>query len=239
MKFPSGPGKAGRRVLGVVAAVLLLSGTARAQTQADITYNKDVGGIGTLVTESFFGAACRIPLSLSFFQDTLIGPTCIVTPVSDPVLEFQTFNLRNATGDPITSVEFSVTPLPIGDPRRNSFGFINALPTDGTGTGGGLFTVTFSGPLGLYNGDAAFYTGQPIFSSVRFSSSAYIAPNDIGTFHLLAGIPSPSAAPLGTNYTINVSAQSAPEPGTLLQLMLGALTVGSLRGAFRKRIPRI
>src|SRR5688500_10843075 len=54
-------------------ALLAILSPARAQTQVDITYNKDTGGGGTLVTETFLGAFCRVPLALETVRTNIAG----------------------------------------------------------------------------------------------------------------------------------------------------------------------
>ena len=204
--------------------LLTLTTPTRAQTIVDITYNKDTGGAGTLVTETFFGAFCRVTLPLSSVQGGGLGTTYIVRPVNDPVLEFIGFQVRNNTALPWYGFTFSIIPLPIGNPQRTMLGFIDDGTTPGgIGTGGSPFTPVFSGALGLYNGDAVDFLGLPLFSQLSFTGGN-LAIGDTATFDLLNAIPPPNQ----TNYVVFVTGLAAPEPSSVL-LLLGVLSAAITR----------
>jgi hypothetical protein len=225
--LPQGPTNVSRcpsRLLPITCslfALLTFLSPAQAQTSVDITYNKDTGGGGTIVTETFLGAFCRVPLALETVRTGVAGAFFIVRPVNDPVLEFNSFEIRNNTAVPWYGLVFSVVPLPIGDPRRTMFGFVDDSTTaTGTGSGASTFSPTFSGALGLYNGDALLYTGLPIYSRLTFTGGN-LAIGDTGTFNLLNAIPPPDQ----NNYMVFVSPLAAPEPSTLGLFALGSLVL--------------
>lgn len=212
------------RVTYCILALLTLLVPARAQTQINVTYNKDTGGGGTIVTETFLGASCRVQLLLPTVQTGVAGAFFIVRPVNDPVLEFDSFQIRNNTALPWYGLTFSVIPFNSGDPLRTKFGFIDDGTTStGTGSGGSTFIPTFSGALGNYDGDALLYTGLPIFSELRFTGGG-VAVGDTASFKLLNGIPPPDL----NSYTVFVTGLAAPEPASALFLCMGAVSLANI-----------
>lgn len=195
----------------LLASVLLLSlPHAMAQTQAEITFSSQSQG-GQLTSGLYNGSDSYIRLGFgdnpsldlnhsgAASPDGSAGNAIIVTPISDPVIQFD-IDLWNTSTAPLKEVVFT---LPVDPSRPRQLGYLNpGYITEGRGTGGYSgknFLFEFLNPVvpgnNGYDGDAAAFHGVPVFSTLRFYSDpndpagAQIDPNTYGHFHFFGAYP--------------------------------------------------
>ncbi len=250
--------------LALVSLILLNGVPSQAQTVVEIGYHNSLGSFQT----DFFGGSSAFintgtinagytsaldPLGLS-------GNAIIVTPVSDPMIHFNSYSMTNMTVDTFLSVTLRMPQYSIGDPRRTQLGFLESPFALGVGSNAANFQVAYLDPMGSYNGDALAYTGAPVYSTLHFYQgvgSALIAPGQAGTFNFHVGYPAAQAGLV--HYfmdvvpgTLNTPAPNAgifntpnpgggimpfapaPEPATIGLTLLGLLGLGGVRHRCRQ-----
>lgn len=205
------------------------------------------GANANVQTENVFGAYLNgnNPLGQS-------GNALIITPISDPVIEFNNYRVQNLTQTTLLSMTFRM-PQYLSGPDRTRLGFIKTVDTFGLGSNNSNFDFEFSDFIGIYDGDAGNFHGFEVYSTLHFfkgAGSAEITPSDFSTFHFYAGYPAAqggltqfftdivpdtvnaSSTPNTGGYRFNplgnpsggiVALSSAPEPGTIVLGTLGLL----------------
>lgn len=129
------------------------------------------------------------------------GNAIIVTPISDPVIFFDSISIVNTSGSPIRSITLRL-PQIADDPSdplyafRRQLGFINDGYARGTDADGDNFFINYLDPVDLsmgYNGDYLPYTNVQLYSTLRFYKGPLGAAeiNDLssGTFSFTAAFP--------------------------------------------------
>lgn len=194
-----------RRVLAakLFGAIMLLSLVRGAQAQGvlvDIGFNDIETGFTTITfsginanvqTENVFGAYSNgtDPLGQS-------GNALIITPISDPVIEFNNYHVENRTASILRSMTFRM-PQYLSGPDRTRLGFIKTVDTFGIGSNSANFEVEFSDFIGIYDGDALTFHGSEVYSTLHFFqgagaaqiNAAQVNTSPTGVFHFYAGYP--------------------------------------------------
>lgn len=242
--------------LSFLVLVFFPSTQSEAQTVVNIGYHTASGGFQT---DTFGGSGGFIDtgnLNAGYTSglDPLgqSGNAIIVTPVSDPMIHFNSYSMKNLTGATFQSVTFRMPQYSVGDPLRRRLGFIESPGTTGVGSNAANFQVSYQDPIGSYDGDALAFTGAPVYSTIHFyrsGGSALIDPNQTGTFNFHVGYPAAQAgivryfmdvvpsilnSPVQNAGIFNspnpsggiLPLASAPEPTTILLSLLGLLGLG-------------
>ncbi|MBB6052683.1 hypothetical protein [Armatimonas rosea] len=187
MRFPL------HKVLSLAATLSLLTTSVRAQT-VSVGYF-DLGSEG-FVNTTYHGSGNGF-INLGTINSSFLGAgtgqtgdAIIVTPISDPVLHFNTYNLYNFNLQTITSVTFRLPQYAPTDPNYRKLGFLDTgATTFGIGNAG-AFNVSYADPLtGTYNGDGPLaFQNLPVYSTLHFWGGG-ITNNTTGNFSFYAAYP--------------------------------------------------
>jgi PEP-CTERM motif len=136
----------------------------------------------------------------SFDPSGQSGNGIIVTPIPDPVLHFDTFNLTNTTLTSYTSVTFRLPQYTPSDPdyltNYRKLGFLKTAGATTFGrTGFQSFNVAFLDPIvGTYDGEAAAFVGMELYSTLHFwgDPGVVIGNSQLGEFSFFAAYPAAS-----------------------------------------------
>ncbi|WP_309710544.1 PEP-CTERM sorting domain-containing protein [Armatimonas sp.] len=192
-----------RKLFVVALAFWLVAGSAQAQTRVDIGYYNR--GLGSFKTDPFTGADGFVDtgnieagyLSASDASGRS-GNAIIVTPIADPVVRFNEYDMTNLTTNSYTSVTFHTPQYPDGHAFRSQLGFVEVsspLGVRGRVHDDGPFVVAYSGFLGVYDGEDVNFVGSSVYSTLHFYQLDPLAgiptldPGERGIFDFYVAYP--------------------------------------------------